>query len=108
MEQSQEKPQRVTKSVRLRKYQMAYDLCVKKSLIVPNQSSKSSRPPRSAKPKTRSPKEKVKKRLNPYQLFVKKESNKSTYEGLSSKERMKVIGALWRDKNYLTKRRKPT
>ena len=46
------------------------------------------------------PKEKINKRkINIYQKFVKEESKKKKYQGLTAKERMTEIGKVWKEKN---------
>jgi len=119
----------MNRSVRLRKYQSAYELCISK---IENINTKKS-PPRSPKQKhpkqspprspPRSPKQKHPKQspprrpprrsktekkekeevksqttLNPYQLFVREQSQKNKYRSMSPKTRMTYISKAWAKK----------
>ena len=102
----------MNRSVRLRKYQSAYELCISK---IENINTKKS-PPRSPKqkhpkqsPPRRPPrrsktekkeKEEVKSQttLNPYQLFVREQSQKNKYRSMSPKTRMTYISKAWAKK----------
>ena len=128
---------RVSRSVRLRKYESAYEACVKKALTACKKSKctspdKKSRARRKTckdghvrdqstgrcRRKKTSPAKKVKKRitsptkrrrkpakkkskdrkrpLNAYQLFVREESKKSKYKGMSSVDRLSAISKAWK------------
>jgi hypothetical protein len=129
--------QEMTRSARLRKYEIAYEECLKKIKIIQSHPIKISRsrqeqsrpikksrsrrsPEEQVQPikksrSRRSPKEQVqptkksrsrhcktpidttnlKKPLNLYQQFVKKESQKSIYKGVPAKERMVAISKEW-------------
>ena len=97
------------KSKQLRKYEIAYNKCIKlginskickKSLkrvrpILAKKIIKSVRKSRKRKSislKSRS--------LNAYQKFVKKESKKSVYKGKNAKSRMRAISKLWKKSKY--------
>lgn len=107
------------RSVNLRKYEVAYNKCIKLGLkskrckkmikklepqLIPRKSVR--------KPRKRSRKhthtvdrrnkhllssiEKSKRPLNAYQKFVKRESSKSVYKGKNAKSRLRAISRLWR------------
>jgi hypothetical protein len=100
------------KSKELRKYEVAYNKCIKMCLrskrckksvkkavndVVHLDKSRKRR--KSALKKSRNrrtSKSKSKKRLNPYQKFVKRESAKSIYRGKGVKSRMRAIAKLWK------------
>ena len=109
----------MSRSVRLRKYEIAYEECIKKNKHPPQPVKKTrsrrSKPllevPQPVK-KTRSRSCRAidtnilnkkslkkspdkKKPLNLYQEFVKKESQKSIYKGVSATERMMAISKEW-------------
>lgn len=96
----------VSRSIRLRKYEEAYEDCIKKTRIL----KKSSRKSPTKKPKTRksskkptnspsnSPKKPVKRPLNSYQKFVQTESQKTKYQGMDAKTRMRSISNAWKNK----------
>ena len=99
------------KSKQLRKYEIAYNKCIKlginskickKSLkrvrpILAKKIIKSVR--KSRKRKSISLKS-GNKTLNAYQKFVKKESKKSVYKGKNAKSRMRAISKLWKKSKY--------
>ena len=108
---------RSRKSLELRKYEIAYNKCIK--LGTKLKKSKRKAPSRKksnhklhklikskkliksrkASPKRRRIKIKTKSRsLNRYQKFVKTESSKSVYKGMNVQKRMKAISKLWRSK----------
>jgi hypothetical protein len=134
--------QSLTRSARLRKYEIAYEECIKKTKLTQVQPLKKSRsrrcklsievqknpvkksrsrlsievqpntlkksrsrpckqlsPPnideRNIKKKSLKKSPGMKKPLNLYQQFVKKESQKSIYKGISAKERMISISKEW-------------
>jgi hypothetical protein len=118
----------MNRSVRLRKYQSAYELCISKienlnkyenTKKSPSQKlhkrspqqkhprSPQRRPPRS--PPRRSKTEKKEKEevksqtpLNPYQLFVREQSQKNKYRSMSPKTRMTHISKAWAKKKRST------
>jgi hypothetical protein len=126
---------RLSRSARLKKYESAYDTCIKEINIRKKNSikkvkyksenkEKSTKKDKSLKkneekiikrdrekpryknkekPRERdreTPKEKINKRkINIYQKFVKEESKKKKYQGLTAKERMTEIGKVWKEKN---------
>ena len=108
----------MSRSARLRKYEIAYEECIKKNkhqpvkktrsrsckplLEVHNQPDKKTRSRRCKPVDTSTPKKKSlkkspdkKKPLNLYQEFVKKESQKSIYKGVPATERMMAISKEW-------------
>jgi len=131
--------QSLTRSARLRKYEIAYEECIKKTKLTQSQPLKKSRsrrcklsievykhpvkksrsrrtievqpnslkksrsrsckqlspPNRNIKKKSLKKSPGIKKPLNLYQQFVKKESQKSIYKGISAKERMISISKEW-------------
>lgn len=137
--------QSLTRSARIRKYEIAYEECIKKTKLTQAQPLKKSRsrrcklsievqkhpvkksrsrpcklsievqpnplkksrsrpckqlsPPnideRNIKKKSLKKSPGIKKPLNLYQQFVKKESQKSIYKGISAKERMISISKEW-------------
>lgn len=110
---------RVSRSARLRKYEAAYEACLKRTspsrkkteCKSPVKRSKSRRkpqqkmrsPPQAPIKETKrrsSPKKKVKSKdrkrpLNEYQKFVREESKNPKYKGMSSAERMTAISKVW-------------
>lgn len=94
------------KSKQLRKYEIAYNRCIKLGL----KSRKCKKSIKKLKPiakksliksvkKIKKYLTKSRKRtLNSYQKFVRKESVKSIYKGRNIKSRMKEISRLWRKK----------
>jgi len=100
---------KLSRSRRLRRYEMEYKKFVKnvKETNVKNNIIKSPRRYKnrdsdssniSIPSNTNISKEKSKRKLNPYQTFVKKEINKEKYKGLPSNERMVKIAKLWKNK----------
>lgn len=99
----------ISRSARLRKYEVAYEECIKKSVdnskkkpirSEPAKKSRSIRNVIDSSPKKsrvkKSPLETKKKRsLNAYQKFVKEESKKQKYKGITSSERMTAISKEW-------------
>jgi hypothetical protein len=112
----------LSRSARLRKYEVAYEECIKKTFDtskkkpirlepskksrsirnVINNSPKKSRSIRNVSPKKskvkQSPPQKKKRSLNAYQKFVKEESQKSKYKSFTASERMKEISKEWNKK----------
>lgn len=106
----------ISRSARLRKYEVAYEECIKKkfdnskkkpirsepakksrsirnvsakkSPSIPNVSAKKSRVKKSPIPKK-------KRSLNAYQKFVKEESQKNKYKGITPSQRMTAISKEW-------------
>lgn len=124
---------RISRSARLRKYELSYEACIKKTLFEYKKKSKCTTPDKShvrneivkerelsseknkeikssvkkvKKRLTESKKSKDRKRpLNTYQRFVRDESQKSKYKGMTSTERMFAISKVWKkikDKNNMT------
>ena len=103
---------RSIKSKQLRKYEIAYNKCIKFGLKSKRNNKaksrskkcllKSSRKPHRnqslfVKSRKRVKKSRSKSRsLNSYQKFVKSESSKSIYKGISVKSRMRAIAKKWR------------
>lgn len=100
---------RVSRSVRLKKYEAAYEACLKKAMSAckkksdPSSSKKSKRKhkskttPSETVSKRKSPKKEQKRPLNAYQKFVRDESKKSKYKGMLSSDRMRAIGKAWKN-----------
>ena len=93
------------KSKELRKYEIAYNKCIKLGLKSKTcKRSIKKLKPSSKKRMNKSLKKTIKKlklrsrsrSLNPYQKFVKRESAKSVYKGRNVKSRMRAIAKLWR------------
>jgi hypothetical protein len=111
--------QEISRSARLRKYEIAYEECIKKIKILqsPQHPAKKTRS-RRCKPlpevqkqpvkKSRSRRHKIvsspetKKTLNSYQKFVKKESQNIIYKGVTPKERMIAISKEWNTQKLKT------
>lgn len=111
---------KLSRSVRLRKYELVYDACMKKTFTVCKNpkhttSDKNSckktektteKEPKSEKVKKCNNKKKIspnkskdrKRPLNAYQKFVREESHKNKYKGMSSTERMSAISKKWKNK----------
>ena len=103
--------QEISRSARLRKYEIAYEECIKKIKVLqshhPAKKTRSRRcnplPEVQKQPvkKSRSRRHKIvsspdtKKELNSYQKFVKKESQNIIYKGVTPKERMIAISKEW-------------
>ena len=103
----------MNKSVRLRKYQSAYELCISK---IENLNTKTTyraksptkspreKPPRETKKSPKrtlphgKPKSEKETNLNPYQLFVREQSQKNKYKSMSPKTRMTHISRAWAKK----------
>ena len=97
---------RSKKSLELRKYEIAYNKCIKlgtklkkskkkvysrkKSNRVYDRNFLKSRRYRKIRIKTKS------RSLNPYQKFVRSESSKSIYKGMKVQKRMQAISKLWK------------
>ena len=100
----------LSRSARLRKYEVAYEECIKKTFDTskkkPNrlEPSKKSRSIRNVSPKKSKvkqsppPPNKKKRSLNAYQKFVKEESQKNKYKSFTPSERMKEISKEWNKK----------
>ena len=91
-------PKYLTRSARLRKYEVAYEECLKKISCSKRSPVKQSRAPQEfeSQVKQKSPKKKNEKPLNSYQKFVRDESQKSKYKGLIATERMTAISKEWK------------
>ena len=100
---------RSVKSKELRKYEVAYNKCIKmclkskrckksaKKVVNELISLDKSRKRRKSTLKSRKrSKSKSKRRLNAYQKFVKRESSKSIYKGKNVRSRMRAISKLWK------------
>ena len=106
------------KSKELRKYEVAYNKCIKlclkskrckksakrvvDDLMCLNKSRKrrKSATKKSRKRSKKRSKSRSKRRLNAYQKFVKRESAKSVYRGKSVKSRMCAIAKLWKKSKH--------
>jgi hypothetical protein len=103
----------LSRSARLRKYEVAYEECIKKTFdtskkkpnrLEPSKKSRSIRNVISSSPKKSKvkqsppPPNKKKRSLNAYQKFVKEESQKNKYKSLTPSERMKEISKEWNKK----------
>lgn len=77
-----------SRSARLRKYGIAYEECLKKMPVKKTRS----RRVKILDNKT----EATKKPLNSYQIFVRDESQKSKYSGVSVQERMTEMAKEWK------------
>lgn len=105
-----------SKSALMRKYEHAYELCMKrasrKRTIKSRSKSKETCKSIASKMRTmkrrlksvrksrnvdKSPK-KSKNKLNPYQNFVKQQSKKKEFKDLPANQRLKEIAKLWRQK----------
>jgi hypothetical protein len=88
------------KSNKLRKYEIAYNKCIKLCKKSALKRKKSIRKRKSSLLKSRkrykTSKSPNKRSLNAYQKFVKSESGKSIYKGKSVKSRMRAISKLWK------------
>lgn len=106
----------MSRSVRLRKYESVYKSCLeslasrektnspKKKESKREPMKKTERKKRDSSEKKERKKEKKssdtpKTKLNDYQKFMRSESKKSKYSGMTGGERMKAIGDEWRKKN---------
>ena len=83
---------RISRSTRLRKYEATYEACIKKAL---DSCKSKSRTKSRSKSKSRS----RKRPLNSYQQFVRTESQKSKYKGMTAKVRMKEISEVWKQRS---------
>jgi hypothetical protein len=100
------------KSRELRKYEIAYNKCIKmgmksrqckKSIKTLKPKSKKRLVKSIRKSPRKSPRKNIRvksksrsRSLNPYQRFVRSESSKSIYKGRSVKSRMRAIAKKWR------------
>lgn len=73
-----------SRSARLRKYAIAYEECLKKMPVKKTRSRRVKFLDKSPKP------------LNSYQIFVRDESRKSKYSGVSVQERMTEMAKEWK------------
>ena len=73
-----------SRSARLRKYAIAYEECLKKMPVKKTRSRRVKIIDKSPKP------------LNSYQIFVRDESRKSKYSGVSVQERMTEMAKEWK------------
>ena len=88
---------RLTRSLRLRKYETIY------KKIVNLEDKKDENIPKIEKEEKKK-KERRKKNLNSYQKFVKEESKQEKYNNMRSDDRLKAIAVAW--KKYCSKLRK--
>lgn len=129
---SKKPPKQLSRSIRLRKYESAYETCIKnidnkkdkpkntsgergsnKIKDKEKESKKREKEEESKRRKKEKDKEKESKKiekqkvskskerkrpLNDYQKFVREESKKSKYQGMSSSERMLLISKVWKTK----------
>ena len=79
----------ISRSAKLRKYEVVYDECVKKASLSKKASIK--------QPKKSVNKSVKAKKPNLYQQFVKDESKKPKYSDMTNQDRMKAIGKAWSD-----------
>ena len=94
--------EKISRSRRLQKYEVAYEICMKK--LHKNSPPKCTKSPR--KKPNKSPRKKKeskkstprKKSLNIYQTFVQEESKQDKYQGIDSKTRLKLISQAWHNK----------
>ena len=93
------------RSKKLRKYEIAYNKCIKLCRKSAKKRKSTRKTRKSSKRKStllKSRKRRIKKSkspnrsLNAYQKFVKTESRKSIYKGKSVKSRMRAIAKLWK------------
>ncbi len=86
------------KSKELRKYEIAYNKCIKLGLKSKTckRSIKKLKPFKSLKKTIKNKLRSRSRSLNAYQKFVKRESAKSVYKGKNVKSRMRAIAKLWR------------
>lgn len=90
-------PKYLSRSARLRKYEVAYEECIKKTACSKkNTVLRKSPDKKSQQQNEKSPKKKNEKPLNSYQKFVRDESQKSKYKGLIASERMRAISKEWK------------
>ena len=73
-----------SRSARLRKYAIVYEECLKKMPVKKTRSRRVKIIDKSPKP------------LNSYQIFVRDESRKSKYSGVSVQERMTEMAKEWK------------
>jgi len=73
-----------SRSARLRKYAIVYEECLKKMPVKKTRSRRVKILDKSPKP------------LNSYQIFVRDESRKSKYLGVSAQERMTEMAKEWK------------
>ena len=73
-----------SRSARLRKYAIVYEECLKKTPVKKTRSRRVKIIDKSPKP------------LNSYQIFVRDESRKSKYSGVSVQERMTEMAKEWK------------
>ena len=94
-------PKYLTRSARLRKYEVAYEECLKKvaeskSKRSPVKNSRVRQECETPPVKQKSPKKKNEQPRNSYQKFVRDESQKSKYKCLIASERMTAISKEWK------------
>ena len=90
-------PKYLSRSARLRKYEIAYEECIKKNACSKKNTVLRKSPDKKYQQKPdKSPKKKNEKPLNSYQKFVRDESQKSKYKGLIASERMTAISKEWK------------
>uniref|UniRef100_A0A6C0EJN1 Uncharacterized protein n=1 Tax=viral metagenome TaxID=1070528 RepID=A0A6C0EJN1_9ZZZZ len=101
---------RLTRSIRLRKYESVYRECTRHSS--PKHSSKhqhhsfSKHHHHTPEHKHKDSTARKKKSLNSYQQFVKEESKKEKYQSMRGSERFAAIAAVWEHKKRYGKRKK--
>lgn len=94
--------QRTSRSVRLKKYEVLYEECLKRAVERESQDKKSPvKKPKKSKKRTEPVKKSRVKSLNEYQKFVREESKKPVYKHMSATDRMKTIGNTWKNKQDL-------
>lgn len=92
---SSKKSRKVRKNSKiLKKYEIAYENCIKKAM-------KSHKNKKECLKKSKNIKKSTDKKRSPtkYQKFVKKHSNDAGISGLSPASRMRKIAKLWKKKN---------
>ncbi len=95
---------KVSRSVRLRKYEAVYEIVCKKPLVetTTKVSKKQASPkkPKRSPPKRQSSPVKSKRPLNAYQKFVQEESKKTKYKGMLATERLSAVSKAWNDQKH--------
>ena len=92
-------PKHLTRSARLRKYEVVYEECLKKVAESKSKRSPVKKSRVQQECETSAPNSQTKKNekpLNAYQKFVQDESQKSKYKGLIASERMIAISKEWK------------
>jgi hypothetical protein len=90
-------PKYLSRSARLRKYEVAYEECIKKNECYKKNTVLRKSPDKKSQQQTEKlQKKKNEKPLNSYQKFVRDESQKSKYKGLIASDRMIAISKEWK------------